>query len=451
MFDRESLTYHLRDAYWSSTPLQRAYSALASACAPFQNNLFDRLDLLASAARRVREPRTRARKLAAFSAFVQREFAKAPPHGLARNVFVQAYLKSAHGQHVRATVEAWSLEKRERLGGNVIVLKTPQPGEKGVLLIKYTPYFRFFLANFDLARINAEFRLVLAPSWYLYPLPYWALFADLNDPTLITCFDEEMAGAIRDSGFPVIPVALGSQDWVDTEVFRPLPGVPKDFDVVMVASFQRLKRHDVLFRALQKLRPRRLKIALIGATWERTRDQFDEQIASFGLQHDCTIFQGLSPEQVNEVLNRAKVKVLLSKIEGGNKSVMEALAAGTPCLVYEGLIGRRDLTERSGMYTSDAELPEKLLYMVENHHKFEARACMLSRSGVERSTEILNAALRRASADQGEPWTRDIVAALHRFAGLAYRSEENARSVEAGWEVLRRFVRSEEKHAFASA
>jgi glycosyltransferase involved in cell wall biosynthesis len=150
---------------------------------------------------------------------------------------------------------------------------------------------------------------------------------------------------------------------------------------------------------------------------------------------------------VNEVLNRSKVKVLLSKMEGGNKSVMEALAAGTPCLVYEGLIGRRDLTERSGMYTSDAELPEKLLYMVENHHRFDARGCMLSRSGVERSTEVLNAALRRAATDQGEPWTRDIVPGLHRFAGLAYRSEEDARSVEAGWEILRRHVRSEERHA----
>jgi hypothetical protein len=99
------------------------------------------------------------------------------------------------------------------------------------------------------------------------------------------------------------------------------------------------------------------------------------------------------------------------------------------------------------MYTSDAEIPKKLLCMVENHQKFEARACMLSRSGVERSTEMLNAALRRAATTKGEPWTRDIVAGLHRFAGLAYRSEEDARSVEPGWEILRRHVSSEERHA----
>lgn len=451
MFDRGLVTYRLKQIYWDVPLFQRVYSATARFRSRGRKNPFDCLELLASAARRVKDPKLRATKLAEFAAFVCDEFAHHPPLGLANNSFVEAYLASAHGRAVKENLSAWDAEKRYRLGGNVIVLKSPRVGEKGVLLIKYTPYFRAFLANYDLDRINTSFRLVLAPSWYLYPLPYWALFSDVNDPTLISCFDEDVANAIRGTGFPLIPVAIGSQDWVDTDIFRPLANVHKDFDVVMVASFQRLKRHNVLFRGLQKIRPRRIKVALIGATWERTRDQFEKEIARYGLQDDCTIFQGLSPEQVNGVLNRSKVKVLLSKMEGGNKALMEALAAGTPCLVYEGLVGRRDLTPRSGMYTSDRELPDKLLYMIDHFEEFEARACMLSRSGVDRSTQILNDALKRATRERQEPWTRDIVTALHRFAGLAYRSADDERSVQHGWEVLRQCLREEKKSSVAIA
>ena len=90
---------------------------------------------------------------------------------------------------------------------------------------------------------------------------------------------------------------------------------------------------------MQKLRPRRIRVALVGVTWERTRKEFEEEIRSYGVEDDCTIFQGISPIQVNEVLNRSKVKILLTKIEGANRALSEAMSANVPVLVYKHIMG----------------------------------------------------------------------------------------------------------------
>jgi glycosyltransferase involved in cell wall biosynthesis len=444
---KEFINYYAREFYWDSGLLQQSYSLWQRLRARAASNLYDRLRYICNSARRIRSPRSKAMRMEALKILMAQEFAKHPPKTLADNPFIKAFYASREGRETAATVATWSREKREQLAGNVIVLKSPQPNEKGVLLVHFIPHFHTFLTAFDIAKVEKLFRIVLAPSWYLYPLPYWAMFSATDDPPLVDCFDNEVATSMRACGVHMVPVAIGPQDWVDANVFKPLPGVNKDFDVVMVASFQRLKRHRVLFDALRKIRPRRLKVALIGATWERTREEFDQEIASYGVQDDCTVFQGLSSAQVNEVLNRSKVKVLLSKMEGGNRAVMEALAANTPCLIYEGLIGRRDLTPMSGMYTSDRDLPEKLLYMVDHHAQFRARECFLSRSGVAKATAELNAALKSRAQAMGEPWTRDIVGKLHTYTGLGYLSEADAALNQSGRDALRRCLWEPTTHA----
>lgn len=438
---KEWINYYARELYWSSGALQAAYSWLESARAGSSANLYDQLRHWCNSARRIRSPRLKARRMKHLARFLEAEFAKHPPATLADNPFMQAFFESDAGKEIVRSVASWDEQKREKLAGNVIVMKSPHGNEKGVVLVHFIPHFQSFMAAFDVQKVSKSFRIVLAPSWYLYPLPYWGMFSALHDPPLVSCFDDDVAVAMKACGTLLVPVSIGPQDWVDTNVFRPLPGVEKDFDVVMVASFQRLKRHRLLFDAMRKIRPRRLRVALVGATWERTREEFDKEITDYGVQDDCTVFQGLSSAQVNELLNRSKVKVLLSKMEGGNRAVMEALAANTPCLIYEGLIGRRDLTRMSGLYTSDRELPEKLLYMVDKHEQFRARECLLSRSGTQKTTEKLNAAVRARAEAMGEQWTRDIVGKLHTYTGLGYLSEADAAATQSGREVLRQCLR----------
>ena len=102
---------------------------------------------------------------------------------------------------------------------------------------------------------------------------------------------------------------------------------------------------------MKKLRLAPLSVGPRRRTWERARKEFEQEIRSYGVEDDCTIFQGIPPAQVNEVLNRSKVKVLLTKIEGANRALSEAMSANVPVLVYKHIMGprRTDINPMTGM------------------------------------------------------------------------------------------------------
>jgi glycosyltransferase involved in cell wall biosynthesis len=253
-------------------------------------------------------------------------------------------------------------------------------------------------------------------------------------------FSQEASEAMRVYGGGILGIPIGAQDWVDPEVFKPLPHINKDFDLVMIASFQRLKRHRLLFETLRRLRPRRFKLALIGVAWERTREEFEHEIASFGLQEDCTIFQHLLPHQVNEVLNRSKVKVLLSKMEGGNRAVMEAICAGVPVIVYKHLVGRRDVHPETGQYADDDELACVIPYMVDHYKEFRAREWFLRHSGAQNASNALNRVLSSAVRERNEPWTVETVPKLNFKGAFGYVRDSDRDSLEPANAGLARFL-----------
>jgi glycosyltransferase involved in cell wall biosynthesis len=209
----------------------------------------------------------------------------------------------------------------------------------------------------------------------------------------------------------------------------------------MIATFAPWKRHAVLFRAMQKLRPRRIRVALVGVTWERTRKEFEQEIRRYGVQDDCTIFQGILPAQVNEVLNRSKVEVLLTKIEGANRALSEAMSANVPVVVYKHIMGprRTDVNPTTGMYADDGELPDVLTRAIESYQQFQPRAWYLQNSGYENSTSTLNEALRLAAHARNEHWTTDIVGKVNR-PEAEYVSAADRASLAPAWKELEQFV-----------
>ncbi len=432
------VSHWARELYWDSGWLQSSYSALASwyaRLAELADDPYRALVHYSAAARRVRVPEVRAQRLEQFARFVQQHFAARPPNSLADNVFVEWFLKSKDASAQREMWRKFPVEKRLNLGKRLIVLKVPQGDERGVLLVRFAS--EAFLTSFRLRSIARRFTVVVEPSWALFPLPFWALYSTADRCNLVEVNSEQAAQELRATGLPLVPIALGSQDWVDPEVFRPLPGVRKDYDLVMIATYQRLKRHDVLFRALRRLRPRRLKVAIIGRTWERTRPDFEAMMRRYGVLEDCTIFQQLTPEQVNEVLNRSKVNVLLSRAEGGNKGLMEGFAANVPCVVFRHMMGHRqsDINPMTGRLAEDDELADVLLDVIANQERYHSREWLLANSGYRNSSQKLNALLREEALRRGEPWTTDIVPKLNR-PNLEYVSERDAERMKDGWAEL---------------
>jgi glycosyltransferase involved in cell wall biosynthesis len=435
---------HLSNLYWENNWLQWLYSAstlyggrvLESSTDPYSS-----LVRICNATRRIRNHELRVRRLQMFSDYLRRHFGSRLPRTLDENLFVKSFLKSEDAENARGLWRKYSLQERLNLRGNLILLKAPRENESGVLLLTYTGASQFFLVNFDVGEISKRYAIVLEPSWATFPEPYMGLFSCSGPRTVCEMISDEAAEAVRKSQIPVLPIAIGAQDWVDTEVFKPLPGVQKDFDVIMIATFAPWKRHAVLFRAMQKLRPRRIRVALVGVTWERTRKEFEQEIRRYGVQDDCTIFQGILPAQVNEALNRSKVKVLLTKIEGANRALSEAMSANVPVVVYKHIMGprRTDVNPMTGMYADDEELPDVLTKAIESYRQFQPRAWYLQNSGYHNSTSTLNEALRLAAHARNENWTTDIVGKVNR-PEAEYVSTADRASLAPAWKELEQFV-----------
>jgi glycosyltransferase involved in cell wall biosynthesis len=435
---------HLSDLYWESEWLQWLYSTgtlysgrvLENSTDPYSS-----LVRICNATRRIRNRELRIGRLQMFSDYLRRHFGSRPPRTLDENLFVKSFLRSEEAENARGLWRKYSLQERLNLRGNLILLKAPRENESGVLLLTYTGASQFFLVNFDVGEISKRYAIVLEPSWATFPEPYMALFSSSEPRTVCEMISDDAAEAVRKAEIPVLPIAIGAQDWVDTEVFKPLPGVQKDFDVVMIATFAPWKRHAVLFRAMQKLRPRRIRVALVGVTWERTRKEFEQEIRRYGVQDDCTIFQAILPAQVNEVLNRSKVKVLLTKIEGANRALSEAMSANVPVVVYKHIMGprRTDVNPMTGVYADDEELPDVLTKAIESYQQFQPRAWYLQNSGYRNSTSTLNEALRLAAHARNEDWTTDIVGKVNRPEAEYVNAADRA-SLTPAWRELEQFV-----------
>lgn len=440
---RAAVAEKAREFYWSRSWAQTTYSQAARWRAAAEER-FGRWDAAmvgrCNAARRLSpgagKAALRQRQLEQLRRLLERAHGGRMPATPAENRFVAAFLGSARAAAQRRRMQGWERKKQRTLGDNLIVLKAPRPQERGVVLVKFSGWFEPCLVAFQLRLLFERFSVVLEPSWTLAPETSWGLFAATECPPVIQTITNEVADLMSASRLPLIPVRMGPHDWVDGDTFRPL-GLEKEFDVVMVAAFTRIKRHYQLFDTMRQLRPRRrLKVALVGFTWQRTQQQLEAEMDQYGVRGDVTLFRDIEPEQVNQVLNRSRAAVLLSRREGGNKSQMEALAAGVPLVLYRHIIGPVDhLNAETGRFADDSELGAVLLEVLDHPERFQPRAWFERNSGYLASTASLNAVLRQQAERRGERWTADIAAKCNR-PGLCYARAGLARELEPAWNEL---------------
>jgi glycosyltransferase involved in cell wall biosynthesis len=180
----------------------------------------------------------------------------------------------------------------------------------------------------------------------------------------------------------------------------------------MVSAWGPVKRHEELFRTLAKLRAhgRTLRVALIGypSTW--TREHIEGLLRKHGVEECCTIYEAIPHEEVARIVADSRAYVLLSRREGANRALYEALFCDTPAIVYSGHRGVNidHITDEVGVLFEDGKLDDAVLRILDGPQTFRPRAWALANTGWENSTRTLNQALRGMAARQGEPWTRDI-------------------------------------------
>ena len=345
---------------------------------------------------------------------------------ISKNELLRDFQASSQAEEIRKRFATFPPEDRFRLRfprppddperqGNLIVLKSYDEltGERGVLLLKYGESFLWFPALFDLEEIAKRYALVLEPCWAGYQdwrfLTY--LGSDLNTVVLSPHpIDFDFVDSLRSN---LTPIRLGAGDWVDPDTFKPAPMVEARFDVVMVSSWNPLKRHRDLFEAVAKLRRggcEDLRVALVGSPTVWSRGKIESMIDRYGLQHNCTIFEDIPHNQVGEVVASSRVFVLASRQEGANKALYEALFCDTPVIVYSDhrSVNPDDVGPNVGVRFKAGRLHEGIKTVLANEDQFSPREWALQNTGWPVATEKLERILRRLELERNHPWIRSI-------------------------------------------
>lgn len=297
--------------------------------------------------------------------------------------------------------------------GNLIILKKPnlEFNEMGVILLKYNQSFEIFPKIFNLNSILKEYRIVFEPSWYNNISPSIFLYSKCNSINVFQASQRDYL-FLNHMNYSFYSVDMGAGDWVDVRTFN-FQSVPKKFDVVMIASWARFKRHHILFEAIQKIQKsgKKIRCALIGYPLDLNIHDIMYMSELYGVKNCCEFFENISPEEVAYIVSSSRLAVHLSVAEGANKASYESLMCNVPLIVYKHNKGfRRSLiNEFTGIFADDQELDTKINFVLNNLDSFSPRKWVEKNSGYINASKKLNNVLKYISIKKGENWTCDIV------------------------------------------
>ena len=322
---------------------------------------------------------------------------------------------------------------------DLIVLKSAAGSEKGVILLKYVRTFSAVVALFDLRRLMDRYQFVLEPCWAGYCDPGLLMFVTPGQPVVVQCFTEADHVFVSRIGKPLLPVRLGPADWVDADVFDVPSATSKQYDLVMVANWAPHKRHALLFRALREIRDRDLRVLLVGFPWaSRTIDNIRREATKrLHERVHLEIVEKVPHVQLAKLLRQCKVFVFLSKKEGDNKALVEAMFADVPVIVYDQTIGGAGsrVNAATGVFASEQELAPTIRYMLDHHDEFAPRRWALEHTGSAVATRILDDALRNVVTSAGAVYSTRIVEKTN-APNLAYKDPTDRARFQADYDFI---------------
>lgn len=376
---------------------------------------------------------------------------------LGENAILRSFVASPQAEAIRREFAAYGIQHRVRMRypredddparqGDLIVLKAPDEasGEKGVLLVKYTEALARFAALFEVEHLVDRYTLVLEPSSWGYQDSLLFLYVGSDADVVVQAPSGADFRFVAGHGFGLVPTRLGAGDWIDPDLFSP-SGAPKTFDVVMVSAWSPVKRHIDLLNALEEAKEkhgRTLKAALVGVRREWTADHIRKMIEDRDLSDQCTIFDSVPQTRVAEIVSQARLYLLLSRREGANKAMYEALFCDTPVLApgdHRG-INHKHLDGHTGMAFERGHLTDALLTALDRAASYSPRRWALENTGYRNATRTLNGLLADVARKRGLPWSGEIVEKKNQ-PNLRYASEKDRLALEGAYDRLQQYLR----------
>ncbi len=294
----------------------------------------------------------------------------------------------------------------------IVLKRRVSEREKGVVFVSFDNQMARLARAANLREFARRYTLVLAPSWspphsvvsYLFPrlyrAPIFCLLSNLSDLHAFPRIDGQY-----------IPVPLYASNWVDARLYPQAGERAKDIDILMVANFGKFKRHFVFFSALRDL-PREYKILLVGQDEAgRTRESILREAALYGVAGRFELRQDVPYDELQSIMTRAKVSLVLSRREGSCVVAVESLFANTPVGLFEdAAIGSRVfINPQTGRLLRHRNLAAQIREFVATAAQYQPRAWAIE-NGIDcvGSSRTLNAILKQHALARGEEWTEEI-------------------------------------------
>jgi glycosyltransferase involved in cell wall biosynthesis len=282
--------------------------------------------------------------------------------------------------------------------------------EKGIVFISFEGQWVKLLNQRDVRDFADRYTVVIAPSSsphnfanyvfpHAYPEPIFTLISNPHDMDVLPFVSNRL-----------IVVPLYASHWVNPDLYQPMPKADRPFDLIMVASWGKVKRHHIFFSALRSM-PRDLRVLLVGQDQDgRTADTIRELAGWYGVADRFTILSNQPHREVTKLFCQARCSVVLSKREGSCVVVAESLFADAPvALLQDAVIGSRVfLNEQTGRFLDERHLARDLTEFIQNADRYQPRGWAEQNISCWRSTQILNDILRQHALESGQRWTQDI-------------------------------------------
>jgi len=318
--------------------------------------------------------------------------------------------------------------------GDLVVLKRydPATGEPGVLYVTYNHGIEWLPRLYDLGRLAGKYVIVLEPSTWGYMDPAFLPYLGSDLDVVVQAQNEHDFAFIEGLGSKLHPVRLGAGDWVAPALFQPKPHAERTYDVIAVGAWDRLKRHDVIFRAVARLRRegRRARLLLVGYDMGWTRAHVERLARRHGLVEDVDWLHRVPYGEVAKAVADSRVGVLMSRREGANRGIYECWMADTPTVVYRHHRGVNldQITPENGLLADDDELAEAVAQVLDHPETFQPRAWAEAHTGCHVATRRLEGAIADLVRKRGQIWTRGIV--THAYAGYMTDGDREAMGEE---------------------
>jgi hypothetical protein len=316
------------------------------------------------------------------------------------------------------------------------------PNERGVIYISFEDQWVKLLGLANLAEFAKRYTIVIGPSSsphnlvnYVfpaaYPEPYLTLISNPHDCEVLPRVSERMT---------IVP--LYASNWVNPDLYEPLPRSERIHDLIMVASWGKVKRHQALFAAMHSM-PRDMRVLLVGQDQEgRTAETIGALADWYGVRERVTILSDQPYAAVAKLFCQAKTSVVLSKREGSCVVVTESMFADTPVAVLRGaeLGSRVFVNDETGRLLDERTLARDLTDFVQNADGYQPRAWAERHISCYRSSQILNDALKQHALTHGQAWTQDIVPMQRTPNPSAARPDDRTRMARERDDIRRRFA-----------